>query len=92
MPLNSFAVSNFPVITGGRVAVGAGVGVDVPDISMGAKRCHRSSEIQRYTIAAKIAPKTTSTNRRHVRRRIFPTRLLSHPGDDGCNNPDHAQH
>jgi hypothetical protein len=45
MPLNSFAVSNFPVITGGRVAVGSGVGV--PDISMGAKRCSRSSEIQR---------------------------------------------
>ena len=33
MPLNSFAVSNFPVITGGRVAVGSGVGV--PDISSG---------------------------------------------------------
>ena len=45
MPLNSFAVSNFPVITGDRVAVGAGVGVS--DISMGAKRCSRSSEIQR---------------------------------------------
>ena len=26
MPLNSFAVSNFPVIVGGRVAVGAGAG------------------------------------------------------------------
>ena len=45
MPLNSFAVSNFPLITGGRVAVGSGVGV--PDISIGAKRCNRSSEIQR---------------------------------------------
>ena len=45
MPLYSFAVSNFPLITGGLVAVGAGVGVS--DISMGAKRCNRSSEIQR---------------------------------------------
>jgi hypothetical protein len=45
MPLDSFAVSNFPVITGGRVAVGSGVGV--PDISIGANRCNRSSEIQR---------------------------------------------
>jgi len=45
MPLNSFVVSNFPVMTGGRVAVGAGVGVS--DISMGAKRCSRSSDIQR---------------------------------------------
>lgn len=45
MPLNSFAVSNFPVITGDRVAVGDGVGVS--DTSMGAKRCNRSSEIQR---------------------------------------------
>ena len=45
MPLNSFVVSNFPVITGGRVAVGSGVGV--PDISVGTTRCSRSSEIQR---------------------------------------------
>ena len=47
MPLNNFAVSNFPVTTGGRVAVGAGVGVGVSDVSLGTERCNRSSEIQR---------------------------------------------
>jgi hypothetical protein len=43
--LNSLPVSNFPLITGGRVGVGSGVGV--AGISTGAKRCSRSSEIQR---------------------------------------------
>src|SRR5439155_26994134 len=33
----------------------------------------------------------TSTTRRHVRRRILPTRLLFYPGDDDRNDPDHAQ-
>jgi hypothetical protein len=50
IPLKSFAVSSFPVITGGRVAVGSGAGVlnvGVPNVSAGAKRCNRSSEIQR---------------------------------------------
>src|ERR1044071_7076021 len=89
MPLNNFAVSNFPVITGGLVAVGAGVGVS--DISAGAKRCSRSSEIQRYTIAAKLTANKTSTSRRHTRGRIFRTRLLSDPDDDCCNNADYAQ-
>src|SRR5436305_1688340 len=45
IPLKSLPVSNFPVISGGRVGVGSGVGV--AGISAGATRCNRSSEIQR---------------------------------------------
>src|SRR4029077_20550227 len=89
IPLNSLPVSNFPVITGGLVGVGSGVGV--AGISVGASRCRRSSEIQRETIAAKSAPNITSTSRRHVRRRILATRLLFYPSDDDSNDPDHAE-
>jgi len=38
-------VSNFPLIVGGRVGVGSGVGE--AGISTGATRCSRSSEIHR---------------------------------------------
>src|SRR5947207_13848481 len=89
IPLNSLPVSNFPVTTGGRVGVGSGAGV--VGSSVGVSRCSRSSEIQRYTIAAKSAPNMTSTSRRHVRRRILPTRLLFYPNDDDRNDADHAE-
>ena len=36
------------------------------------------------------APKITSTSRRHVRRRILPTRLLFYPGDNSRDEPDHT--
>jgi hypothetical protein len=45
IPLNSLPVSNFPLMVGGRVGVGSGVGE--AGISTGATRCSRSSEIHR---------------------------------------------
>src|ERR1700730_16406522 len=89
MPPNSFAVSNLPVMTGGRVGVGSGVGVAL--ISAGAKYCNRSCEIQRYRMTMKIAATKAMTSRRNVRRRILATRLLFYPGDHGHDDADHAQ-
>src|SRR5947207_14308928 len=72
MPLNNFAVSSRPVITGGRVGVGSGVGDLIA--SGGAKRCKRSSEIQRYMMALKIA-----SNRRRTSHRQALTLSLGTP-------------
>src|SRR6266849_763204 len=89
MPLNNFAVSNLPAITGGRVGVGSGVGVAL--ISAGAKYCNCSCEIQRYRITTKIAAAKAMTSRRNVRRRILATRLLFYPGEQRHDDADHAQ-
>src|SRR3982751_2505761 len=99
MPLNSLAVSSFPVMTG-ILGEGAGVGVfSGSSISTGVSgttwaRCHCSSEIQRSTMAVNAAASRSKTKKRSVLSRIFrtPVELFLDPGDDRDDDADCAQH